>query len=400
MCPRARWHSPAARLRACPQRARARALRPPLQECWPGMQPPGGPRSCTACSCRRLRVGTHSACSVLQDGPLHVGGGTKRRTAALCRGSPAHSRRGVALQPGLQGRACCSQGRAHVKLKAGVAYGRGLTLARVGAAAEPVTYGAPGPVDETAKYAVIGEPEPAAALLAGCPVSSARGRLMHCRPSKVTCSSAPRCSRYAKRGCLEDVWWEHVQAQRRPANLRATRVCADIGGHQMLVEEGRWYTCNRLEVRSQRCAARPLAPSPGSWLVASGSRAGGQESPSQGPLELSQGLESVCKCSLCLSSRACRHGGRRGHEATHCDRQAVPALCAHGTCCTRVVLTAQRSRLPAAHRAPLGASPRRANAPCGVLHLEGVHTWAAADCPVTWRAADTRTADTILWALY
>jgi len=34
-----------------------------------------------------------------------------------------------------------------------------------------------------------------------------------------------------------------------------------------------------------------LAPSPGSWLAAPGSRAGGQESPSWGPLEMSQGAQ-------------------------------------------------------------------------------------------------------------
>ena len=31
-----------------------------------------------------------------------------------------------------------------------------------------------------------------------------------------------------------------------PDNLRLGG--AEIGGHQLLVEEGRWYTCNRLEV--------------------------------------------------------------------------------------------------------------------------------------------------------
>ncbi len=34
-----------------------------------------------------------------------------------------------------------------------------------------------------------------------------------------------------------------------------------------------------------------LAPSPGSWLAAPGCRAGGQESPSWGRLEISQGAQ-------------------------------------------------------------------------------------------------------------
>ena len=32
------------------------------------------------------------------------------------------------------------------------------------------------------------------------------------------------------------------------ANVADTYAVVDIGGHQLIVEEGRWYTVNRLEV--------------------------------------------------------------------------------------------------------------------------------------------------------
>ncbi len=38
------------------------------------------------------------------------------------------------------------------------------------------------------------------------------------------------------------------------AGATDTYAVVDIGGHQLIVEEGRWYTVNRLEVRyCQRC---------------------------------------------------------------------------------------------------------------------------------------------------
>ncbi|KAK9833978.1 hypothetical protein WJX81_000391 [Elliptochloris bilobata] len=36
-------------------------------------------------------------------------------------------------------------------------------------------------------------------------------------------------------------------AQPEPVDELGKYAVIDIGGHQMLVEEGRWYTCNRLE---------------------------------------------------------------------------------------------------------------------------------------------------------